>query len=887
MAPVEVVVVVKVQGAERGGWMWGRANVAAMRRPSRFRQDGIVDSMTLTHRLAVVSSNHSFRHLRNIGARNPFACTPSHSFSSTATSPNMKIKTYDVLNLPLVPASERLTVNLLADPVTPEPRSIVSVSGSSPSLVRRARPVGQGAHFSFLSTLPLSFPYEFPPEQEGELALGERHQQELERDDGDEAQLTEQQKKEKVEQAHKRRMQEVEQMLQRYEVQPSEAGAGGDGLQGHVPPRRKHQHFPSARLLGVSPAVLRDCLPHLDVGDALEWIKKNNKSAGPSSYSSGPMADAATTTDVSPEVAARKTLSDFVAGRLIGARIVGDASTLEADERAGYGTKYMRLREKIIKGEVVDESTEARTLRRLDELEQKRASGAGGEYAPWSLCYAGHQFGVWAGQLGDGRAFTLMETKNPATGERWEIQLKGAGRTPYSRFADGLATLTSSVREFLCSEAMAALGIPTSRALAVVALPELKVVRERLNVAAITTRMCPSWLRIGSFQIHSSRGEWESSRILGEYVSHDIFGFTDVVKGGAVSSEQAEKRPMWARRMVQEVATRNARTFALWQVYGFMHGVLNTDNIALTGHTIDYGPYAFMDLYDEGQICNHSDGEGRYAYRLQPTMGVFALRELLNAVAPLVGFEIEHDRAPAPGELLRASDSQIDEWRELCSDDFSESLEALFTSTLLEHWKQAYCARLGLATVRADDKTALIDPLSDVLGDLDFSSTLRSLVRFPALLKARGASTDDEDRLIKIVDAFFAGDRDAGVEVWYDATVLPEYAREPKEKQARAWLLSYARRLLAEARDGDEVAREMKTRNPRFVLRNWVTNEVADRLEKHNDTDALALVLEMATHPFRDWGLPRDGKSPDEVAEEARLCSLGRPLTGNLPSCSS
>lgn len=800
----------------------------------------------------------------------------------------MSVKKFDILNLPLVPASERLTVNLLPDPVTPAPRSIVSVPDSQPSLVRRSRPVGQGSHFSYLSTLPLSFPYDFPPEEGGEQSLGDKHQKEMEQDDADDAHLTEEQKKQKVERAHKKRMQEVEHMLQRYEVQPPEVGgASGSeattGLTGFVPPRRRHQHFPSARLLGVSPAALRDCLPHLDVGDAFEWIQSNNKKAGPSSYSSGPIADASSSDASSPQAAARKTLSDFVSGRLIGARIGSKPEELEKDDRAGYGTKYMRYREKVIKGEQAEEPAAERILRRLGELEEKRASPDTTDYAPWSLCYAGHQFGVWAGQLGDGRAFTLMETKNPETSERWEIQLKGAGRTPYSRFADGLATLTSSVREYLCSEAMGALGIPTSRALAVVALPELHVVRERLNVAAITTRLCPSWLRIGSFQIHSSRGEWESVRILGEYVARDLFGFTDVVKGGSVGDEA--QRPAWVRRMVEEVAVRNARTIGLWQVYGFMHGVMNTDNIALTGHTIDYGPYAFMDLYDEGQICNHSDGEGRYAYRLQPTMGVFAIRELLNAVEPLVGFEIENGRAPAPGELLAASDEQMDEWRELCSDEFAEKLEHTFTNTLLEQWKEAYRARLGLKMAEADDKSAIIDPLSAVLSDLDFSTTLRRLCQFPALLKARGATADDETKLKDTIDAFLAGSDT--LEPWYDVSVLPEYIRSQKETQARTWLLAYARRLLQENRDGDAVTAEMKTKNPRFVLRNWVTNEVASRLEKENDTDVLAKVLEMATAPFEDWGLPREGRGSEEVEEEKRLCSLGRPLTGNLPSCSS
>ncbi|PWZ02670.1 UPF0061-domain-containing protein [Testicularia cyperi] len=734
----------------------------------------------------------------------------------------------DILNLPLVPPSERLTLNLLPDPITPEAQSILSTAKSSPSLVRRARPVLQGSHFSYLSPLPLSFPYDFPPEAENDESLGDRHQRQAQEEhQSDDTNLSPQEKQKRHEDMHKRRMEEIEAMLRRYEVQPSEVLSHGASpaqeLQGFVPPRRKHSSFPSARLLGVSPAALHDCLPHLDIGDTFEWLESQSGRDGPDSYSSGPMA-----TGNANQSAARATLSDFVSGRLIGAKFGGKASTadeLENDDTAGYGTAYMKLKEKVVKGEQAEEPAEARTLRRLEELERRRSSGEEGGYAPWSLCYAGHQFGVWAGQLGDGRAFTLMETKNPETGERWEIQLKGAGRTPYSRFADGLATLTSSVREFLCSEAMGALGIPTSRALAVVALPELPVIRERLNMAAITTRMCPSWLRIGSFQIHSSRSEWESVRILGEYVSHDLFGFGDVIKGGPVAQAESDtktQRPVWAQRMAEEVAKRNARTIGLWQVYGFMHGVMNTDNIALTGHTIDYGPYAFMDLYDEGQICNHSDGEGRYAFRLQPTMGVFAIRELLNAIAPLVGFEIEHGRAPAPGELLRASQAQIDEWRELSSDDFAEKLEQMFTTTLLEEWKKGYRARLGLATAEADDKAVIFDKLNTVLADLDFSSTMRQLCQLPGYLKSQEVSLGDEEKRVKqIVTSFVHGDADASLAPWYDVTEVPEYARSQKEAQAVAWLVEYSNRLLKEGRDGDQVTGEMKAKNPRFILRNF------------------------------------------------------------------
>ncbi|SPO39370.1 uncharacterized protein PSFLO_04851 [Pseudozyma flocculosa] len=812
---------------------------------------------------------------------------------------------HSILNLPLVPPQQRLTLNLLPDPVAPSPAALIGAPESSPSLVRRARPVLQGSHFSYLSPLPLSFPYEFPAEEAEEAeSLGNKLEREIEQEQNDankDAELTEEQQQAKELEAHRKRMRQIEVMMQRYEVQPSSVGGGASAgstskLEGHLPPGRLGQHFPSARLLSISPAALEDCLPHLDIGDSLEWIKSQHGRARPESYSSGPMASPPS----SDAAKARFELSDLLSGRLIGAQLAGNGNGQSADKDAqvGTGTAYLAHKEAVEKGAAKDETDQERIERRIGELEERRRQGDDVGYAPWSLCYAGHQFGSWAGQLGDGRAITLLETKDPTTGERWDIQLKGAGRTPYSRFADGLATLGSSVREFLGSEAMGALGVPTSRALAVVSIPDLKVLRERINGAAITTRLCPSWLRIGSFQIHSSRSEWESSRMLGEYVARDLFGWTDVVKGGSIEAADAasgvERKP-WARRLIEEVARRNARTIALWQVNGFMHGVMNTDNISLLGHTIDYGPYAFMDIFDEGQICNHSDGEGRYAYRLQPTMGVFAIRELVNALAPLVGFEIQEGRAPAPGDLLRLKSDEINALKKLAREQASEEIETTFTSTLMDEWKRGWAKRLGLQDAGSEDgKGRLIEPLLAALADLDFPTTLRSLCRLPAFLKAHGLSgaiiegdSDMEARLKEVLRDFALGDKAQGREGLYDEKVVPEYMRSAKMDQFRPWLLDYAKRLLQEGRDGDQVTAEMKKANPRFVLRNWVTTEVVEKLEKDNDTEALERVLQMCIRPFEDWGLPAEGKSEEQVSEEARLCSIGRSLTGNLPSCSS
>lgn len=239
---------------------------------------------------------------------------------------------------------------------------------------------------------------------------------------------------------------------------------------------------------------------------------------------------------------------------------------------------------------------------------------------PRSLCAddgAGHQFGQWASQLGDGRAISLLSTPTTpevraATGfATIELQLKGAGRTPYSRFADGLAVLRSSVREYLGSETMAALGQPTSRALALIGIPDVKVRRERIEGAAIVTRMSDYWIRIGNFEIQSYRQEWESLRLLSEFAGRHVFAFSDA--NGPPADGPVGNRSL-ALHVVKESARRNALMVAGWQAYGFMHGVMNTDNIALNGACIDYGPYAFQDVFDPMHICNHSDGEGRYTF---------------------------------------------------------------------------------------------------------------------------------------------------------------------------------------------------------------------------------------------------------------------------------
>lgn len=248
---------------------------------------------------------------------------------------------------------------------------------------------------------------------------------------------------------------------------------------------------------------------------------------------------------------------------------------------------------------------------------------------PLASVYSGHQFGVWAGQLGDGRAILLGET---ATGQ--EVQLKGSGRTPYSRMGDGRAVLRSSIREFLCSEAMHALGIPTTRALCVTGSPA-PVQREEVETAAVVTRVAPSFIRFGHFEHFAARGQEAELRALADYV-------IDRYYPDCRRSQEWEGNAYAA--LLHTVSERTAVLLAQWQAVGFCHGVMNTDNMSILGLTMDYGPFQFLDAFDPGHICNHSDVRGRYAFDRQPSVAYWNLLCLAQALLPLIG-EVDTARA--------------------------------------------------------------------------------------------------------------------------------------------------------------------------------------------------------------------------------------------------
>ncbi|HXD04389.1 MAG TPA: YdiU family protein [Novosphingobium sp.] len=264
---------------------------------------------------------------------------------------------------------------------------------------------------------------------------------------------------------------------------------------------------------------------------------------------------------------------------------------------------------------------------------------------PLASVYSGHQFGVWAGQLGDGRAILLGEIETPAGPQ--ELQLKGSGLTPYSRMGDGRAVLRSSIREFLGSEAMNGLGIPTTRALCVTG-SDAPVRREEIETAAVITRVSPSFVRFGHFEHFSARERYDELAKLADYVIDNFYPdcrATSQFSGNAYAA------------LLEQASERTAAMVAQWQAVGFCHGVMNTDNMSILGLTIDYGPFQFLDAFDPGHICNHSDEQGRYAYNRQPNVAYWNLFCLGQALLPLIGDQelalsaLESYKAVLPREL--------------------------------------------------------------------------------------------------------------------------------------------------------------------------------------------------------------------------------------------
>jgi uncharacterized protein YdiU (UPF0061 family) len=421
---------------------------------------------------------------------------------------------------------------------------------------------------------------------------------------------------------------------------------------------------------------------------------------------------------------------------------------------------------------------------------------------PYAARYGGHQFGVWARQLGDGRAITLGEMV-ARDGSRQELQLKGAGPTPYSRTADGRAVLRSSLREFLCSEAMHFLGVPTTRALSLVGTGE-QVIRDMFydgnpepEPGAVVCRVAPSFLRFGNFEIHAAHGEEELLKRLLDYVIRHFYPGLSY------------------KEWYHEVCRRTGRLMSDWMRLGFVHGVMNTDNMSVLGLTIDYGPYGWLEGYDPAWTPNTTDaGTRRYCYGNQPQIGLWNLARFAEALLPLI-----------PKEDLEAG------------------LE-VYGNVYQESYSRALAQKLGLTAFNQEGDQALLTELFQVLNGVETDFTLFF----------RGLSSVAEDA----VDSSLA------------APLRRAFYSEPSPEhlgRVTAWLRQYCARAKREGVPAAERARRMNSVNPKYVPRNYLAQQAIDAMAE-GDASVLERLMQVLARPYDEQ--PENDDLADTRPEWAR-----------------
>ncbi len=441
---------------------------------------------------------------------------------------------------------------------------------------------------------------------------------------------------------------------------------------------------------------------------------------------------------------------------------------------------------------------------------------------PFAMCYGGHQFGNWAGQLGDGRAINLGEVIN-TSGQRWMLQLKGAGPTPYSRSADGLAVLRSSIREFLCSEAMFHLGIPTTRALSLIATGD-PVERDMFydghpkeEPGAVVCRLSPSFTRFGNFEIFAARGETQQLTQLMDYTIETDF-----------PEIAAKDYTGWFR----EVCRRTMDMIVHWMRVGFVHGVMNTDNMSILGLTIDYGPYGWLDDYNPTWTPNTTDLPGRrYCFQHQPRIALWNLGCLANAILPVT--------------------EQSEPLQEILGDT-----AAYFTQT----HRTMLASKLGFRAHDPAHDEDIISNLFSLLSSVETDHTLffRGLSQF----------TPDIEPPLTTVPQWLA-----------PALYRPEQADDAYLKALETWLKQYADRLKKDGRPDEERRKEMNRVNPKYILRNYLSQQAIDQAEK-NEYDRIHELLELIRHPYDE--------QPDKEKFAARRPDWARNKPGcSMLSCSS
>lgn len=411
---------------------------------------------------------------------------------------------------------------------------------------------------------------------------------------------------------------------------------------------------------------------------------------------------------------------------------------------------------------------------------------------PYAMCYGGHQFGSWAGQLGDGRAINLGEIENK--NQSWALQLKGAGETPYSRSADGLAVLRSSIREYLCSEAMHHLGVPTTRALSLMLTGD-QVLRDVMyngnaeyEKGAVVCRVSPSFLRFGNYEIFAARQDIKTLKTLVDYTIKHHFAHL-----GKPSKETYIQ-------FFREVMERSLNMIIHWQRVGFVHGVMNTDNMSILGLTIDYGPYGWLEGFDFGWTPNTTDSQHkRYRFGNQPNIGLWNLYQLANALYPI-----------------------IEESQPL--EDILNTYKTDFETKSLQMMR----SKLGLELELEEDAN-FVQELEDVLhlSETDMTIFFRSLSQF---------KKNDPNNVVSIVE-----------EAFYRPNEISDKVRQTW----MSWFSKYGERLKQEPKTDDERRVQMNTVNPKYVLRNYMAQLAIDAADK-GDYSVIAELFDLIKKPYSE-----------------------------------